>query len=182
MLHTIGHKIIAAKNYAVSEFRVWIIQKKKRIIPTGLLIPLLFSFVSNGSWSIPLIESTVIKEIPALRARKKFKHLTNFEMGIIALAGPLMSILIALIFKAANLPGFEKFIIINYTIGLVALIPFSTLDGARILSGSKYLYLGTIVFLVSTVLLMQVTSLIVTIVFALILATILASIAFYKSI
>jgi len=181
-LHTVGHKIVATKNYAVSEFRLWNVQGKKGTLPVGIIIPLLFSFVSNGAWNVPLTESTLMKEIPALRSKKKFKYLTNFEMGVIGLAGPLMSILVALIFKAANLPGFEKFIIINYTIGLFALIPFSTLDGARIFSASKYLYIGTVIFLVATVLLMQVTSLLATIVFALILAIILTSIAFYKSV
>ena len=189
VLHTMGHKIIAAKNYAVSEFRLWMIQgkiwpikRKKGPLAVGIIIPLLFSFLSNGLWNVPLVESVAMKEVTPLRARKKFKYLTNFEMGIIALAGPLTSILIALIFKVANLPGFEKFIVINYTIGLFALIPFSTLDGARILSGSKYLYLGSVIFLASTVLLMQVTSLMVTIVLALTLAIILASMLFYKSV
>ena len=182
VIHTFGHKVIAAKNYAQSEFRLWFLQVRKKSIPTGILFPVLFSFISNGSWGVPLVETNIVRGIPALRAKKKFKYLTEFETAIIALAGPVLSVLIALIFKAMALPGFEKFIVINYMIGLVALIPFSTLDGAKIFAGSKYLYLGAVIFLVTTVLLMQATSLITTIIFAIILAIILTLITLYKTI
>jgi len=186
LIHTISHKIVATKNYAISEFRLWNLtvgeRKKIKTIPLGVLIPLLFSFFSNGSWNVALIENNVTKEIPALRARKKFKYLTELEIALIAIAGPLASILFALILKASQLPGLDKFIMVNYIIGLFALIPFSTLDGAKIFAGSRFLYLAVLIFLVGIVLLMYVTSPITSIIFAIVLSIILTLIYMYKTI
>ncbi|MBT3394880.1 hypothetical protein HOA59_01635 [archaeon] len=162
-------KIIAKRKGCETEYQLWQIKKygitksakfpikifNKRIksLYIGIVLPLITIFLSIGHIKFMIIGTSQAKEIILKRVGKKYAKITEFETAIIALAGPLTYILLALVFKALSLPGFEQFIEMTYLLALYSMIPLSKLDGAKIFFGSLPLYIFSAIFIiVSTVL------------------------------
>ena len=103
------------------------------------------------------------------------------ELAVIATIGTLTSLFIALIFQILNFKGFEHFITMNYLIAIYSLIPLENLDGIKILFGSLPIYLFTLILIIASLVLINITSLILTILLAIIIATIITGTYFYKS-
>ena len=163
--HLFAQKTIAKKYGSITEYNLlkikqyWFTKvthfKKafKKGIPLGPILAIIFSFISNGLIKFAAIGSSKIESIKVLRLGKKFKHLTNFEVALIALAGPLANILLAIIFQAAlvnySIP-LKPFINMNIAIALYSMIPFSSLNGSKIFFGSKLTYLFSLIFMIFT--------------------------------
>jgi hypothetical protein len=162
IIHELAHKIVAKTKDASTEYKIWSIKKfffgkkwkfpqkffglKINALSLGIIAPIFISLFSNGKVIFATTETTKISYNSIERTGRKFTHLTEFESAIIALAGPLASMFIALL-TSLSLPGATKFITINYLIALYAMVPLNSLDGAKIFFGSKILYLFSLVFL-----------------------------------
>jgi len=189
ILHELAHKIIAKKQGATTEFRVWSIQriwfKKtfKRKIPIGIIFPLFFVFLSNGKITLATTETSKIDENPLYRTRKKFPHLTNLETAFIALSGPLASLFLALLVKSFSPtdPFFLKFVMLNFWIAGSSMLPFPNLDGLKIAMGSLPLYILSSVFMLTCIFVTSYLNLILTIFLALIVSIALSLLYLYTA-
>jgi len=160
-IHNIAHKIIAKQHSATSELDLWRINYKKIIhrskpLALGNILAVLLSILSNGSIKFSALESQNIKCNLEERLGRKFKHLKEIEIAYIALAGPVINLFLALLFKAFNNPVFDKFILINYSIAIYSLIPFNKLDGSRIWFGSYYIYIFFLILTIACIALMGI--------------------------
>ncbi len=195
ILKQIGHKIVAKKYGASSEFRIWSIEryglsKSKKFpksfvgyriqtFPLGLILSITLAFVSNGLIKFAAVTSSKIKE--KYRLGKKFKNLTEFETAAISLAGPLTNLFLAIIFQiTGNLFNFERFVIVNSALAMYSMIPLSKLDGSRIFFGSKILYLLSFIFIFLIGLLLPTITTTYAILALIMTAIILILIYFYK--
>jgi len=199
LIHVIAHKITANKFGATIEYENWSIRRywfsKKanfplevlgvkllpiKKLPIGIVLALLFAFTSLGKIIFATIESIKIKSDRIKRIGKQFPELTDFETAIIGVSGPLISLFLALLFKSFNTPILEPFIKVNYVIALYTMIPFPGLDGAKILFGSKGVYVLSLVFIIMSIALIMVTGIAMAIFLSIITALILFLIYLYK--
>ncbi len=184
LIYQTSHKIIAKRYGAKSTFRVWSFKrfwftrnskienlnffgKRFKTISSGVIIPIIFAFLSNGHVKFATIGSSEITEIENRRLGKKFKHLTEYELAKIHLAAPLTLLLFAIVFN--NITGLTKFVEICYTLALFSMIPFSGLDGAKIFFGSVPLYIFSATFILASVLAMHILTPLLTIILSLII-------------
>lgn len=155
-LHNLGHKIIASKHCAKTEFNLWRFNinffrphMKQNKIAIGPILSVILALFSNGHIQFAALESQDIKDNIKERIGKKFKHMREVEVSYIALAGPIVSLFLALLFASFNNPIFDKFVLINISIALYAMIPLPGLDGARIWIGSYFIYIFSLILVIA---------------------------------
>jgi len=110
----------------------------------GLLISLIFVFLTNGKIWVILPGGFIVHHLAGHRLGWFRYDINWWALALIALAGPLASIILAVVFKA--LSGLivnsliQKLIIFNIAYALFSLLPIPPLDGSRTLYGSRMLY------------------------------------------
>ncbi len=132
VIHEMGHKLVAIEYGAKARFVMW---------PQGLLlmfITSLFGFIFAAPGAVYIMANNITKK----------------ENGIISLAGPLMNILLALIFAFFYALSPYTFFPINpwllgaYINALLALfncLPIGPLDGGKIMHWNFFVWLGTVI-------------------------------------
>jgi len=147
----------------------------KNPVPLWLFFPLLFSFVTSGvvSWFAVTTFDTSAK---ASRVRREFSNIGEWDMAIIAFGGILFSVILAFV---AQLFGATDFARINLLFALFNLIPISTLDGARIFFGSRLLWVFSLAFVLSMLLLFDLAGLFAVLLIALLIAVAVVLVYFY---
>lgn len=136
LLHELAHKAVAQKYHCWAEFRAF---------DTMLWLAVLFSFF-GFIFAAP--GAVMIRGLVSTR-----KH------GHIALAGPVMNLVLGLGFGVLSLTADIPFIqmvgqegmFINFWLGLFNLLPILMLDGSKVLAWNKIVYglaLGTSIVLV----------------------------------
>ncbi|MBI5797636.1 hypothetical protein HZA98_01890 [Candidatus Woesearchaeota archaeon] len=177
-----GHKLVAKWNGFSTEYSLWGIQsfvptiaglvgKKKtktfprtfqlfgkeyliRAFPIGIVLALLVMLISNGKlFFVAVGEYALLIKKPA-RFGRKFLEVSNYEEAKIALAGPVANLILMLIAAFFNSYGtFDTFILINGLLAFFYMLPLPRLPGIKIYFGSPLLYVSTLVFTVSMILL-----------------------------
>ncbi|MBI5798112.1 metalloprotease [Candidatus Woesearchaeota archaeon] len=134
LLHEMGHKIVAQRYGCFAEFRA----DMSMLILAVFISFLGFVFAAPGAVMI-------------------MGHVSKEKYGKISLAGPLVNIVLALLFLAAfvflsplGLLGniFSYGFIINTWLALFNMLPFWVLDGKKVLAWSRTVYFCTIGFAV----------------------------------
>lgn len=130
LLHEMGHKFVAQKYGAWSEFRTY---------PMGLLMALVFSFMGFlfAAPGAVYINGNITKE----------------QYGKISLAGPVVNFIIAgiaIVMMLMAPSGFARAILfmlawLNAFLGVFNLIPIPPLDGSKVVTWSLPVYLVTFV-------------------------------------
>ena len=110
----------------------------------GLLFSLIIVFVTNGNIWLILPGGILIHHMGGHRFGW-FRYDVNYwAFALIAVAGPLASITLAVFFKAigafVGTALIEKAIILNVAYALFSLLPIPPLDGSRTMYGSRLLY------------------------------------------
>ena len=131
ILHEMGHRFIARKLGCIAEYHMW---------PAGLIIALvssLFGFVFAAPGAV-VISSGTDSQGRAI--------LTQEKAGLISIAGPAMTICLAVVFILLNVAWptllFSLGAYINSWLAVFNLIPFGPLDGAAIFKWNKMIWLA----------------------------------------
>jgi Zn-dependent protease len=133
VLHELGHKIMARKYNCEEEF------KADNIMLVLAVVMSVFGFVFAAPGAVQIKG-----------------YVNKAQQGLIALAGPLMNLLLALAF----LPGMLLFkgllgfaflygFLINSWLGLFNMIPVGNFDGAKIYSWNKRAYFVVAILLLA---------------------------------
>ena len=134
ILHELGHRFVARKFGCFAEYKMW---------TTGLVLAIMcsfFGFVFAAPGAVMIHPGADLGGRPAL---------TKQRLGIISIAGPAMNICLAMIFILLN--GLYPSLVfylgarINTWLALFNLIPFGPLDGAKIISWDKKIWLVAII-------------------------------------
>ncbi|MEA2037699.1 MAG: hypothetical protein U9O94_09390 [Nanoarchaeota archaeon] len=111
---------------------------------TGLLVSLIFVFVSKGSIWLLLPGSIMIHHLAGHRLGYFRYGLGYFANGMIAAAGPIALISLAAIFKALNAymnaPLLEKAILFFIVLAIYDMLPIPPLSGSKLFFGSRMVY------------------------------------------
>lgn len=145
----------------------------------GFFIPVLFSLFSNGLIKFAAVGYSEINEISSQRMGRRLKNLTDFEIARIHLAGPMAVLLLAIFLSSIS--SFNSIVEIAKLVAIYSFLPFSRLDGSKILFGSLPLYLFALIFTVGSLILVTMISGTATIFLALLTAIILMLIYLYKT-
>ena len=185
----LAHKIVARMNGFDTEYSLWGIQNLRlnpmhfmgkgknktfprtvrlfgkefliKAFPIGLVLSLFITLISNGKlFFLALGQYTLLLKKPS-RFGRKFVEVTHYEEAKIALAGPMTNIALMVLGKMFNSYGtFDTFILINAAMALFYMIPISQLAGTKVFFGSRILYVSSLVFMISLVVLTYTVSVI----------------------
>ncbi|MCL0091313.1 hypothetical protein M1N57_00340 [Dehalococcoidales bacterium] len=123
VLHELGHRFVARKFGCFAEYKMW---------TPGLILAIvcsLFGFVFAAPGAVMIHPGADLWGRPSL---------TKQRLGLIAIAGPAMNICLAIVFMLLNFPLGT---IINTWLALFNLLPFGPLDGAKVFSWDKKVWL-----------------------------------------
>ncbi len=185
--HQLGHKIVARMNGFETEYHSWGIQSfsimgalgktkskpfprtihlfgKEYLIysfPLGLVLCLFVTILSNGQLFFLAVGQYTLLLKKSSRFGRKFLEITHYDEAKIALAGPIVSIVLMIIGKLFNTYGtFDTFVFINAALALFHMLPLPGLAGIKIYFGSRLLYVSSLVFMISMVILAYTVSII----------------------
>lgn len=133
LVHELGHRTVAKMFGAQATYIAW---------TNGLMLAVLMAVISGGRFLFAAPGSVYIYG----------KNLSKMENGVVALSGPLLNMLLAVIFFISTDFSFSYYgFRINAFLGTFNLLPFHPLDGAKVFEWSQALWL--IAFVVGGVLL-----------------------------
>ena len=128
IVHEMAHRFVARRYECKAEYVIW---------PAGILLAILTTIFSGGSFIFAAPGFVMISTAYATRLGFRYVSLSKEEMGKIAFAGPFSSIFLAMIFKLLvpiSKTIFSYAISINLWISIFNLLPVPPLDGSRIFS------------------------------------------------
>lgn len=137
VLHELGHRFVARRFGCFAEYKMW---------TTGLVVAIMcsfFGFVFAAPGAVMIHPGVDLGGRPTL---------TKQRLGIISIAGPSMNIFLAIVFILLN--GLYPSLVfslgaqINTWLALFNLIPFGALDGAKIMSWDKKVWLVAVIITV----------------------------------
>lgn len=199
-IKTLGQKYAAVSNGAEAKFELWAISrfgfKKASVLKPGkgilsnllhlpanlwLILPILLVFLSNGNIHFAAISILAVSITAAHRLGKRYLQPSEMEVAKIALVGPVLNILFALIVKTLfGLSGIAGlFVSINLALAISNMLPIPKLDGGLIFFGSKLLYLFSLVFVLGCAFLVYFLTVLPTLILSLIFATTILVLYYY---
>jgi len=119
----------------------------------GLMAGLIIAFLTNGKFWLILPGGFVVHHMAGHRLGWFRYGINWWAIGLIALMGPLASIIFALVFKAIS--GIiinsliTKIIAFNVAYALYSLLPIPPLDGSRMFFGSRMTYVFSVFGIIS---------------------------------
>ncbi len=135
ILHELGHKLVAQHYGFISEFRA-----DFQMLILMFIVALFSPFIFLSPGAVMILGRPTIK-----------------QNGIISVAGPLVNLILALIFIFLslffNLGNFGNYVVhlgiwINAFLGVFNMLPFWVLDGKKVLAWNKGIYLIVMAILV----------------------------------
>jgi len=137
VLHELGHKFMAQSKGLWSEFRAW---------PTGLLLAIGMAIISRGGFVFAAPGATMISPVKRNKFGYTMQILKPKDMGEISVIGPVINIILCLIFGLLTLISplmiFKIGAQVNAWLAIFNMIPISMLDGAKIWHWSKAIWGG----------------------------------------
>jgi len=130
LLHELAHKFVAIKLGANAYFKLWV----PGILAGLILAPTGIKFLAPGA---------VVISAYKFKAWLRRARLSVKQIGLIALAGPLVNIVLALFFF--TIPWLAPAAFVNVWLALFNLIPIPPLDGQKILTWNWSIWLILIV-------------------------------------
>ncbi|MAE42291.1 hypothetical protein CMO93_00855 [Candidatus Woesearchaeota archaeon] len=110
----------------------------------GLLAGLIVVFLTNGKFWLILPGGFIVHHLAGHRLGWFRYDINWWAVGLIAVMGPLASIIIAILFKALSAAAvnslIQKLIMFNIAYALYSLLPIPPLDGSKTFYGSRMLY------------------------------------------
>ena len=181
-------KIFARRHDATSEYQLWNIKqiwfktKLEKGIPFGIFVALIMAFLSLGKFFFTAIGIHNLTENKHARVGRKHPHLQYYEEAQIVSMGILSSLFLAvlgILFGRISGVNISVFVNINFYIALFNLLPFSSLDGAKIFFGSLLTYIFLLIFVILAFVLLK-SGIILALVIAFIVAVLVMGIYFYS--
>jgi len=137
ILHELAHRYFARRYGAHAEFKMW---------KEGLLLAIGIALLTNGAFVFAAPGAVMIYPRSSLWGHTT---LTKRKMGIIAIAGPVVNIILASIFLVINVyyPSqlFKLGALVNIWLALFNMLPIPPLDGSKVFYWDKRIWVASFV-------------------------------------
>ncbi len=204
-VNLVAHKYAAYARGANAKFELWTIQRfgfgkasaaKGRpadpllrllyniaFFPLNLwlVVPILVAFFSNGQLPFAAVGITSIAITSAHRLGKKYLHASEIETAKIAVVGPIINLMFALIIKTLfGLSGIAgDLVTINIALAVSNMLPLPRLDGSQVFFSSVLLYIFSMVFILGCAFLIFFLTIFPTLILSLIFAITILILYYY---
>src|SRR3989338_3517748 len=135
MVHDAGQRIWGLAIGFRIEFRMWTF---------GLIAAVAVAFITNGNMWLIVPGGFMLHHLAGHRLGFFRYGVNYFGQAMVALAGPLFTLMLIILFKVLNTffpsPLLQKAIIFNVIYAITSLLPIPPLDGSKIFFGSRMLY------------------------------------------
>lgn len=161
LVHQLGHILIANRYGCMVNFRLWVTKRfnlRKRAaktgIPVGILLSIILALFSSGQLPFAALWSNEVSIDRKYRLGRKYTNITDIESAKIYAAGPVISVLFALLLKplVSIFPSISSLIYISFAIAVATLIPFPQLAGNHLVFSSFTLWISIVVFVIASIL------------------------------
>ena len=144
-------KITAYYYETTMKIKIWEFQrygygpkmKFNKPLPFGILMPFFLALASAGNFLWMACLEFDVYSTPARASRRhgifRFTEVTEFHMGLIALAGVVANLGLSIIAYVVGLTELSK---LSIYYAFYSIIPFSSLDGSKILFGKKEIWVA----------------------------------------
>lgn len=128
----------------------------KKPIPIGLILPLLFSFLSGGVIKFFAFTAFYPKALISKVSKrygsytKRYSNVNEWDCAMVAFYGVVAVMFVAVIAKFIPYPEFHEFAKISIFFVISNLIPLGYLDGMKLFLGSRPLYVFALILLVAS--------------------------------
>ncbi|MBI2647303.1 hypothetical protein HYW99_02395 [Candidatus Woesearchaeota archaeon] len=169
LIHDAGQRLWGlAIGYRI-EYRMW---------SFGLLIALILAFVSNGNIWLIVPGGFIIHHLAGSRLGWFRYGINYFGQAMVALAGPLFTLMLIIILKMLSIFSVNlliyKAIKFNVIYAITSMLPIPPLDGSKIYFGSRMLYaFVTPAILVATILIILPIPIIISLIISLLVGVVL---------
>lgn len=164
----VGHRVHALQTGYRAEIKLWWV---------GLIGSLVMAVISFGKIPILIYGGIVVHFMERHRIGYFRQWQSYGDMGIIALMGSLMNLLLAFFFKLflfmPNTALIEKAIMVNVLMASINMLPIPPLDGSMVLFASRSVYVYTFSLIIVASALIMFASLTVTIIGAIVIAALM---------
>lgn len=151
LIHLSGQRIWAIGNGYRAEFKMNSI---------GLFLGVILVFVTNGNFWFLVPGGVIIHHLSGHRYGWFRYGLNYWALGLIALAGPLATLLFLILLKIIGVifpyALIQKFIIFNVIYNIYSMLPIPPLDGSRIFFGSRWSFAFQFCFIIIATLLLYI--------------------------
>jgi len=155
----VGKVIDVSISHSIWEFkRFWITyhSKFRRPIPVGALVPVILSFFSTGKVKFLTLLQYESKALPSKivkkYGRRRFENIMEWDDALVVFYSMVGLLILGCAAKfAGDIMPFKFFLFLSkYCLyyPLANMIPFGSLDGMKLIMGSKPLYVFTLVLIV----------------------------------
>lgn len=124
------------------------VDAKFEIWPVGLLVTIVSCILSGGIAVLTLPSSVKIKGEDSKRWMKDKSEISVREIGLASISGPLANLLLATLFLAlfqfSGLQFFRLGALINFWISFSNLLPIPPVDGAKVMSWDRWMWVLSI--------------------------------------
>lgn len=135
LVHDFGQRMWSLASGYRLEFKMW---------SFGLVIALVVVFLSKGNVWLIIPSGFMLHHIASYRLGWFRYGINYFGQAMVALAGPLFSLMLLILLKMMNAlypnPLLQKAIIFNAIYTITSLLPIPPLDGSKVYFGSRMLY------------------------------------------
>ncbi|VVB67290.1 Zinc metalloprotease [Candidatus Norongarragalina meridionalis] len=135
VLHELAHKYVAIHYGAHAQYRMW---------TTGLFLAIAMAFLTRGGFVFAAPGAVYI-----------YGQVSREKNGRIALAGPMMNLLLAIVFLAVAFifPGAQELAFtgafVNIFLGGFNMIPFAPMDGQKVAAWDQRVWAGAFVLFIA---------------------------------
>ncbi len=135
LIHDAGQRIWGLSIGYRIEFKMW---------SFGLIFALVIAFISNGSLWLIVPSGFMLHHLAGHRLGWFRYGINYFGQAMVALAGPLFTLMLIIFFKILYVffpnPLIQKAIVFNVVYGVTSMLPIPPLDGSKVFFGSRMLY------------------------------------------
>ena len=163
-INVLGYKIAARFFDSHAELQHWTVSRYgfntsrtfARPFPIWAFLPVGLVIITFGAIKWPWLAVTTFETSPLiLRERRAFSRVSEWDTALIAVGGLFLSLLAAFIGRVG---GFEEFAKLSLWFVFFNLIPLGNLPGSKIFFGSKFLWIFSLVFALSVLVLFDLTT------------------------
>lgn len=129
LLHELAHKFVGRRLSCAAFYKISLV---------GVLVSLLVTIFTG--LKLAILGAVVIYPYRFGRWRYKVPHITIRELGIIAASGPLVNVILAIIFSLFSGEIFNILVFINSWLAFFNLLPIKPLDGEKVFTWKPWLW------------------------------------------